>query len=172
MALFSFTFDNVEVLDQSLNQLFSNARMMRALVRENSKPFEHPIETGSIITDHRIILPTEIDLVLTILPQDVKDIYAQIKDLFLKGTLVIVQTRSSQYKNLYIQALPHRETPERLGVIDINLRLKEAQFASSQSTTTEINPSQPSNSDTVDRGVQQATDPVDNAAAPSFSGGA
>ena len=176
MPLFSLQFDNVEVLDSDFNQLFVNAKMMRADVRPMSRPMEHPLESGSVITDHRIILPVEISLIITLLTQDVKDIYNQINALYLSATSLIVQTRSASYKNQYILGLPHAETPEQLGVITINLRLKEAQFATTQSTTTQIDPSSASDQNTVDRGTQEAEEPGDqvntSGAVEIFGGGA
>jgi hypothetical protein len=167
MAIIS---DDVKVLDENLTEIFTNAELMRATIREESRPMEHPIETGAIITDHRVIMPVEINLSILVEYQYVKDVYNQIKQIYNDGKFVIVQTRSADYRNQFIMALPHEESAEREGVIVIALRLKEAQVVSSQSSGVQVSPSNPSNESTVDSGIKEPKEPTNSSALASFTG--
>lgn len=150
----TFAVDYVAVFDQNFNQLFRNARAIKAVVKETAKVMEHPIETGAIITDHRIILPVEIDLSLILASEDYQNVYQSIKQFYLNSTLLIVQTRSGIYQNQLISGLPHEEDPEKFNALTIALSLKEVIIVSAQFN---ITPKKPTNSNTVNRGTQQGT---------------
>lgn len=148
----SFAIDTVAVFTQDYTQVFRDARSIKAVVKETSKVMEHPIENGAIITDHRIILPVEIDLNLILKPETYRDVYNEIRDLYLRGTLLIVQTRSGTYENQLINSMPHEEDPTMYDTITIALSLKQVQMVTAQFTKT---PANPKNTSTVSRGMQQ-----------------
>ena len=76
--------DVVGVFDANFNQVFRLARPVKAQIHETSKPMEHPVETGIIITDHRIILPVEIEFSLILPPGEYRPVYQQIKQFFCR----------------------------------------------------------------------------------------
>lgn len=147
----SFAYDTVAVFNQDYEQLFRDARSIKAVVKEQSKVMEHPIETGAVITDHRIILPVEIELSLLLLSRSYQDTYKAIRSYYLNGTLLVVQTRTGVYENQLISAIPHEETPEQYDVISLNLSLRQALFVV---PANEITPAEPEDTNTVDRGQQ------------------
>jgi hypothetical protein len=149
--------DYVAIFDQNYNQLFSNARAIKAVVKEQAKVMEHPVESGAVITDHRIILPVEIDLSLILATEDYQDVYTQIRQYYFNATLLIVQTRSGIYQNQLISGLPHEEDPSMFDALSIALSLKQVQFVVAQYGTV---PKAASNSNTINRGTQQGA-PVD-----------
>ena len=150
----SFAVDYVAIFDQDYNQLFTNARAVKAVVKEQSKLMEHPIESGAIITDHRIILPVEIDLSLILSSVDYVDVYKAIRQNYYAATLLVVQTRAGVYENQIISAMPHEEDPTMFDAITIALSLKQVQYVRAQYV---VNPRHPSNASTVARGTQQGT---------------
>lgn len=150
----SFAVDSVAIFDQNFTQLFRNARAIKAIVKEQSKVMEHPVETGAIITDHRIVLRIEIDLSLILSSVDYQDVYASIKQYYLNGTLLTVQTRSGIYTNQLISGLPHEEDPTMYDALTIALSLKEVIIVTAQFN---ISPKNRRNSNTVNRGQQQGT---------------
>lgn len=160
----------VQVLDTDNNPLFLNSIMIRATVKEESRNMEHPIETGAIITDHRIILPVEVNLVVFIPVNFVNDTYSQIKQIYLDGTFITVQARTGTYSNQLISGMPHEESAEKAGVVVVGFRSKQAQIVKSQSTTTTVTPTDPANDTTVDRGTQQGSDTENSSAASSLTG--
>lgn len=149
-----FATDYVAIFDDNYNQLFVNARAIKAEVKEDSKVMEHPIETGAVIVDHRIILPVEIELSLILLSDNYQDVYHQIRDYYYNSTLLIVQTRSGTYTNQLIQSMPHAEDPTQYDVLTLALTTKQVQFVTAVYGTT---PANPSNANTSDRGSQNGT---------------
>ena len=144
-------FDAVAVFDQEFNQLFRSARTIKATVKEQAKVMEHPLETGAVITDHRVVLPVEIELSMILSPQNYSDTYKTIRSYYLTGTLLVVQTRTGIYENQIIASMPHDETPEQYNTVAINLSLRQALFAAPENS---ITPANPTDSTTVDRGQQ------------------
>ena len=125
----TFAYDVVGVFDQSFNQLFVDARPLKANVRPGAKLMEHPVETGAVLTDHRIILPIEIDLAMVLTPETYVDTYNQIKAVFLSPTTVQVQTNTGLYPPMLMQNMPHEENPEHFDTITMVLKFKEVIFA-------------------------------------------
>ena len=148
----SASVDTVAIFDKSYNELFSQAKSIKAVIKEQSKLMEHPIESGAIITDHRIILPIEIDLSLILASSDYQDVYKSIRSYFFQATLLIVQTRSGIYQHQIISALPHEEDPSMYDALTIALSLKQVVYVSAQYTNV---PKSQTNTSTVDRGQQQ-----------------
>lgn len=146
--------DYVAVFDQNLKQVFSNAKILKNQVKEDSKIFEHPVETGITISDDRILLPIEIELSLIVNSENLKDTYKTIRQLFLSATLLIVQTRGGVYKNQLIATLPSEEDPEYYASLTIALKLKQVQFYAAKYA---VIPKSAKHTSTVDRGTQQAT---------------
>jgi hypothetical protein len=146
--------DTVAIFDQNYNELFNQAKSIKAVIKEQSKLMEHPIETGAIITDHRIIMPIEIDLSLILASSDYQDVYKSIRQYFFQATLLIVQTRAGIYQNQIISALPHEEDPNMYDALTIALSLKQVLYVIAQYTNV---PKYPANASTIDRGQQQGT---------------
>lgn len=124
--------DVVGVFTADFVQVFERARPLKATIKEDAKVFEHPLETGATITDHRIILPIEIELSLMLQSKDYRNVYNIIKQLFLNATLLVVQTRTGVYENQLISSMPHEEDPELYDAITLALKLKQAQFVEPQ----------------------------------------
>lgn len=146
--------DVVAVYTQDFRQIFRRARAIKATIKEEAKLMEHPVENGAIITDHRIILPVEIELSLILTRDQFQDTYREIRQIYLNSTLVIVNTKTGVYKNQIIQAMPHDEDPETFDIIALSLKLKQVQFAMARFG---VAPKRAANTSTVDRGTQQGT---------------
>lgn len=158
--------DVVGVFTQNFSQIFSEARPIKATIRETSRTMEHPVETGVITTDHRIIMPTEIDLSMVLNSIDYPDVYKQIKSYWLRGTLLTVQTRVAVYMNQLISEIPHEESPEQFDMITLALKLKQVQIVTAKYG---IIPRAPKNSTTVPTGAQ-VPQPSGAALQPSSAG--
>lgn len=143
--------DVVCILDENFRQLFPEARPMRADVRENGRTMEHPLETGQIVSDYRIILPIEIEIPVVIMAEDYRNVYQQIKTQYLNSSLLTVQTTSSVYPNMLLAEMPHRESPELYNTLTIYLRFKQVQLVQANST---FAPLDPENTDTQKLGAQ------------------
>ena len=157
----NFALDIVGVYDDGLTPMFGNVSFMKASVKMPSKSMEHPLEKGSIITDHKIILPTEISLFLVATRNNYRNVFAQIKRAFLGSNLLSVQTKTSIHKNMVITDLPYEENPDAFDAITIQLKLKEVQYATTEGGFTPANETDQSQ---VNRGLI----PTNDATAPQI----
>jgi len=149
--------DVVCVLDSSLTQVFELARPIKATVKEEAKTMEHPLETGATITDHRVVLPVQVELSLVLSSAEYQQVYQQIRGLFLRADLLTVQTRTGSYENQLIVAMPHEETGDMQDGTTLALKLREALFVEPEfSELRVIKVANPKNTSTVKRGEQQA----------------
>src|ERR1700744_6114605 len=81
--------DVVQVLNQQTNtQIFSGARPVKAEVRETARVMDYPVETGVILSDHRISMPTEIALTCIIPASQYSIAYVAIRNAWLAPTLL------------------------------------------------------------------------------------
>jgi hypothetical protein len=164
----------VFVTDQAGNEVFPRAQILKAEIKPESMPMEHPIETGAIITDHRILKPIEIELSIILSRNDYRDVYKQIITLYQRGTLLIVQSRGGAYENQVIQAPPHTEDSEQQNSIVLSLKLKQVLIAATPGTTNSVStspahaaarvttPQSPTNANNVNVGTQNATEDLAN----------
>ncbi len=124
--------DVVGLFDDSFAQCFVDARPIKATVKESSKMMEHPIESGATITDHRIILPVEIELSMMLPSTAYRNTYPQIREAYLNGQAFSVQTKAGRYSNMFITDMPHEEDPDIFDSIMLSLRLKEVSVVKAQ----------------------------------------
>lgn len=148
--------DVVAVLNSDFEQVFEKARAVKATIMRASKAMEHPLETGATVTDHRIVLPVIVELSMILSSEDYKAVYQQVRDLFVSGELLTVQTRVDSFDSMLIEKMPHDETPEMFDGVALALSLKEAQFVQPQFATVKVE--KPKDSTTVKQGQKQPTE--------------
>lgn len=153
--------DVVQVLNQqTMIQVFSGARPVKAEVRETARVMEYPVETGVILSDHRISNPTEIILTCIITSAQYSIAYPAIRNAWMNATLLSVQTRTGTYKNMIIAELPHDEDPEMFSAITITIKMREVIFSSPSSNANNFIPADPALQTTVNSGLLAATNLV------------
>lgn len=141
-------------------QVFENARPMRAQINEDSDFPGHPLESGALITDHRIIRPTEMSISFVIRPDNYRLTYQLIKVAWLLGVRFTVQTKADLYPNMFIKSMPHEEDPELFDSITMVIAFREVQFfVSDVQAIDETKATNPTDQSTIDRGLQQTTTP-------------
>lgn len=145
--------DVVGVFDESFNQLFPEGRPMKAAISETATFFKHPLESTATRTDHIIFEPVEIAMTVLLTGSQYRDTYQQIKQVFQGQTPLVVQTKTDTYANMYIQAMPHDETPEAFDSVLVNLSLVETLVSD---TEVSFQPISRADANTEDRGQQQA----------------
>ena len=151
--------DVVGVFDSKFAQLFVDARPMKASISETSKIFEHPLETGAVIADHRIINPVDIVLPLVVNALDYASVFQQVKSAFVNASILTVQTKVGSYENMVIQEMPHEETPEMFDTVSIALKLRQARFVTAQyGKLPPAKVAAPKHTDTVKQGKKSAKD--------------
>lgn len=154
----TYSADVVGVFDASFNQLFANSESMKANVGRSKKPMEHPIESGATITDHVVILPVEVELLIILNPEQYQNTYRQIEDAFNSSALLTVQTKVRGHDNMIIVGMPHDEAPDIFDTVAVSLKLQEVKLIRSQFQAL---PPQSTNkktdSSTVNRGEKSGT---------------
>jgi hypothetical protein len=125
--------DVVGVFDAGFNQLFADGRPIKANVKEASKIADHPVEDGTTISDHQVMMPVEIELTLILGSKgEYRDTYNEIRALFRATELLTVQTRTGTYANMVIEAMPHDETADVFDAIPLVVKLREVQLVTAQ----------------------------------------
>lgn len=165
--------DVVAVLGPGFVPLFALARPMTATVYEDASLMEHPLEDGSVIADHIVIEPLEIEMPCVIAGElEYRTTYAALKTAFTTGTLLTVVTRTGVYPNMVLTSIPHQETPKSFNAIEMNLRLRHAVFVKPKSTKLPASQTQdPKQASTIKTGQKQTTPtpaPQADAAAASY----
>lgn len=113
-------------------QVFAAARPLKANVYEVAELMEHPLEDGSAVSDHIVYKAVEIEQPLMITGADLPSVFEEIRELYLAGEVLTVQTRARTYESMVIQAIPHDEEADALDAVTIGLQLKEAKFVKTQ----------------------------------------
>lgn len=109
----------------TMQQVVVNGRPMRASVYDRTRLMDHPLENGSLVTDHAVRDPIEIDLPLMVKDREA---FEELRQLYLDRTLLIVQTRMASYPSMVLAEIPHEELPDSINVVPIAVRLREAIF--------------------------------------------
>jgi hypothetical protein len=152
--------DVVGIYDEEFRQLIPEGRPVKATVTEPAKLMEHPLEDGSVVTDHRIIQPTEIELSM-IADYETYEVFSSIR---AQAETIAVQTRSSTYLSMVIESISHDETTDVYDRMAIVLKLKHVEFVETQFQSLPPRSVAPSgskgkrNASTVKRGEQTATE--------------
>lgn len=147
--------DVVGVFDASFNQLFPDARAIRANVKPNAKIMQHPIETGVTITDNVVVEPTEIELSVILNAGTSQDTYQQIKTSWLAFGLLTVQTKMDTFSDMLIYAPPHDEVPEMFDTVAVAIKLRSVIIVDSQYAQLPVSSvAKKSNASTVKTGLK------------------
>lgn len=152
--------DVTAVLDSSLNQVFTTARPVKATTKPTSKLMEHPLETGATRIDHRVFNPTDIELSMVLVGEEYRQVYQQIKDIWLRGDLLTVQTRTDSWPSMMIKDMPHEESPDLIDGVTLILILHEVMFTTAEFRDMKVKPkmAEAKNTSTVKRGEQRPTE--------------
>lgn len=172
--------DVVGIFNQSgFGQLFQQARPLKLHLRERAKVMQHPIESGSVITDHEIFLPQEIeiDFILTAgggiagdlisvilgngLTANVTSLYQQIRTYYTSGIIMTIQTKVGSYPNMIIYDMTHEESAEMFDSLLVKVKFRQVQFVTAQYVSLPpqdvVNPTDASTQQTGEQNPQTAT---------------
>ena len=126
--------DVVAVYDADFNQLFPDARPVKVSVKPIAKLMEHPVESGSVVTDYRVIMPLSLELMFVLTPETYYDTYQEIGQTYVGNKTIQVQTKTNLYTSLLIEKMPHDETPDKFDTIAVSISLKEVIFVDVQTS--------------------------------------
>ena len=101
---------------------------------------DHPLESGQLISDYKVILPIEIEMPVIVSSAYYIGTYQQIKAAYLSSELLTVHTRTGRYPNMIISEMPQQEDPENYDAITILLRFRQVQVVQPSVTGTSGEP--------------------------------
>lgn len=110
--------DNTEVL--------TGLEIERCNAEISSKLFEHPIETGALIADHRILNQTIVSLQAYIAIEDVQTLN-ELNYYYLEGIPLKIRAGNNVIKNACIATQPFEITGSRLDKTLYSITFKEVQ---------------------------------------------
>lgn len=139
---------------------------VKADVDIDSDLCDHPVETGSIITDNAIVQPITIKVQIAFPTAFYTRIYNEMIKYYQQKKYIMVQTKFAMYRNMVIQAMPYELKNESIDrpLIELTLRQVmevEAQYIKSDDTTKISNPIEAEDSDTKDLGRKYASTVVE-----------
>lgn len=143
--------NRVKIFDTDGNELFSNIKYLTLAVKQDSKLMEHPVETGAVISDHKVIYPLELEIQALVNPNDLQDIYFNLELSYKDSAFFTIQTKADIYENLVLVSLPHSENSKYANFLLVGARFKQVILAKTQ---TEFSSSNAADSSTTNRGTQ------------------
>lgn len=152
--------DTVGIFDgETFQQIYSDARPIKAEVYESSKIMKYPVETGVTLSDFKVTNPTSIEMVFIANSVAWQTAYQQMRNDWINATLISAQTKTGVYRNMVIAAMPHTEEASMFDAVVIYLKLEEAIMVApnsiaSQNQPANYSPANPAFGNTIPRGFQ------------------
>lgn len=149
----------VAIIDENENQLFTTVGLMSLQINPSKSFSEHTLENGQVVTDNVINNRTMISVQLILDPSDYTDVYNDIRSVYESSTPISIISRVDIYTSMYIQSMPHEETPDKSNTVTIILDLIEQQIV--ETTTETLSASDvasPSDTSTAQSGQKATTE--------------
>jgi len=149
-----FIFDNQEVL--------KGVSILSIDVLEDSKIMDNPVETGIVISDHRIRNPLEITVRCALSEDDWDSTYRELRRYYTQtGTdFLTIKAKADVYANMQLIALPHKETPDSVTRLFFDLRFRSILFVTPSYVDMPLKAvEKPADAKTVDAGQKESIPP-------------
>lgn len=91
--------------NEEIKEVLTKLEVSRISTEDQLKIFEHPIETGTVITDHIILEPRQINIQAYISIYD-SETLTELEQLYLSGTKLTVRAENKIIKNALIKSKP------------------------------------------------------------------
>lgn len=123
---------NLAFYDQEENQeIFTNVKFFDASITKDKQLMEHPKEDGTLITDHVIDNPTEINVQVLIDDFDSSSLN-QINDYYKNSTPIVIKVKNQIYLNMVMSGEPFKADSNHYNETVYDLNFKEIQEAVTQ----------------------------------------
>lgn len=122
---------------------------MKFSTKRGSTLCDHPIEDGSLVTDHKIILPREFTLTVAMPEFGGADIIATLERYFEDSEKIMVECATGIYPNMILTDIPTSITPNNLSRPLYDLSFREILIVGAQMmSAVNFNTSSPEDSNT------------------------
>lgn len=117
------------IVEQTV-EVLQNVTIIDVDVVEDSKIMDSPVESGILISDHRIFNPLEITVNCTLPATKWEDTYKEIRYWFERKdtAFLTVVAKSGTYPNMQLIGLPHKENSDTVSRLFFELRFRSVQF--------------------------------------------
>ena len=159
-----FTGFEVPVISKINGMNIYGISYMSADIDISSDLCDHPVESGSVITDNAIINPIAMKVKVALPTAFATRIYEQMIKFYQKKKYIMVQTKFAMYRNMIIEAMPFKLDNETVDRPVVELSLRQIQEVEVQYITGDAvikNPLNSEDSDTKDLGRKQAATVVE-----------
>lgn len=159
-----FTGFEVPVISKINGMNIYGISYMSADIDISSDLCDHPVESGSVITDNAIINPIAMKVKVALPTAFATRIYEQMIKFYQKKKYIMVQTKFAMYRNMVIEAMPFKLENETVDRPVVELSLRQIQEVEVQYITGDAmikNPLNSEDSDTKDLGRKQAATVVE-----------
>jgi len=149
--------DVVGIFDMDTSeQLFKDARPVKATIVRPQKIMDHPIESGALISDFAVRMPVTIEIQFVLQADVYKAVYRAINTDFHKRTAFAIVVKVGPFRSFIIEDMTHEESTEMFDAIPLTLRFREVRTIKIQYQSLPAPAVQsPTDQSTANRGVQQ-----------------
>lgn len=107
----------------------NKAQPMNLSVQNDSRTFSHPLDNKKTMIDHKIDLPIQISITMSIVNDTQSVIYNQIESYKRLVTECSVRTKAQTYDRLIVASCSHRESPDFFNALLMTINFIEYQKA-------------------------------------------
>lgn len=133
-------------------EVLTNVAFIDGSVEDSATVMEHPLENGSVISDHVVFNPRKVSLSI-LLNDDDNESLAEINEYYENSTLLKIKAKGEMFSNMIIFAKPFKLSPSYYNQTSYSLSFKAVQLAESQYVKMPIDVVRnPENSSTVSLG--------------------
>lgn len=147
--------DVTAILNESGEQLFPTAKLLKASISPSNTFAQHPVEDGTVISDNKIINQVRISIPMILDANDYQDVYKAIQDTSNNAVMLSIQTRVATFNKMYIESYPSEESAAIFDTVSMTVNFIEqitGTVVTKKLSDTDV--SNDSDVDTEDRGEQ------------------
>ena len=153
-----FLSEDAEVLDQ--------ITIIDVDVFEDSEIMDTPVESGIVISDHRIKNPKQITVNCTLPFDNWKDTYDEMRGWYERNDtkFLTIQTKADVYEDMQLISIPHKETADSVSRLFFELTFRSILFVKPKYVAMPLGVVENAeNASTVSAGPKQGSDVPDRA---------
>jgi len=117
--------DVTAILNESGEQLFPTAKMLKASIAPSNTFAQHVIEDATVVSDNKIINQVRISIPMILDSNDYKDVYKAIQDASNNAVMLSIQTRVATFNKMYIESYPSEESAAMFDTVSMTINFIE-----------------------------------------------
>ncbi len=149
------TINTVRILDESLNEIWSDVSVMDITITEEKTPTKFAVETGAERSDHVVESATEISITF-MLTGDIATQYHDMKTYFNMNSLLTIVTKTGVFPDMLINDFPQSQTNDMTDGAVLSLTFSEwIEVTPETGELSKTDVSRGGDASSINRGTQQ-----------------